>query len=319
MKEYSQLTLPPRYEISALRKAGHSQQRIAEIVGTHPSTISRELRRNKSNNGYHPRAAHEQVQQRHHHKRRAYKWTGHWRRLIEGKLRLQWSPEQISGWLFCHPRFSLSHERIYQHIRADRVAGGSLYTHLRHRLGTRRSFSSTDYKGRVPNRGSIDDRPLIVEEKTRIGDWEGDLMMGGQGGGALATLVDRKSRWTRLQRVHTKQAEEVADTLIEGLKDYRKRVHTLTVDNGTEFAQHEKVANALKADVYFAHPYCAWERGLNENTNGLLRQYFPKGSNFKTISDAKVRQVEKRLNERPRKALGFRTPQEVFDEKDLDS
>ena len=259
------------------------------------------------------------MQQRHRHKRRAYKWTGHWRRLIEGKLRLQWSPEQISGWLFCHHRFSLSHERIYQHIRADRVAGGSLYTDLRHRLGTRRSFSSTAYKGRVPNRVSIDDRPLIVEEKTRIGDWEGDLMMGGQGGGALATLVDRKSRWTRLQRVHTKQAEEVADTLIEGLKDYRKRVHTLTVDNGTEFAQHEKVANALKADVYFAHPYCAWERGLNENTNGLLRPYFPKGSNFKTISDAKIRQVEKRLNERPRKTLGFRTPQEVFDEKNLDS
>ena len=144
-------------------------------------------------------------------------------------------------------------------------------------------------------------------------------MMGGQGGGALATLVDRKSRWTRLQRVHTKQAEEVADTLIEGLKDHREKVHTLTVDNGTEFAQHEKVAKALKADVYFAHPYCAWERGLNENTNGLLRQYFPKGTNFKIISDAKIRQVEKRLNERPRKALGFRTPQEVFDEKDLDS
>ena len=168
MKEYSQLTLPQRYEISAVRATPvNSMQRIAEIVGTHPSTISRELRRNKSNNGYHPRAAHEQVQQRHHHKRRAYKWTGHWSRLIEGKLRLQWSPEQISGWLFWHHRFSLSHERIYQHIRADRVAGGSLYTHLRHRLGTRRSFSSTDYKGRVSNRVSIDDRPLIVEEKTR--------------------------------------------------------------------------------------------------------------------------------------------------------
>ena len=169
--------------------------------------------------------------------------------------------------------------------------------HLRHRLGTRRSFFSTDYKGRLPNRVSIDDRRLIVEEKTRIGDWEGDLMIGGQGGGAFATLVNRKSRWPHLQRVHTKQAEEVADTLIEGLKDYRKRVHTLTVDNGTEFAQHEKVAKALKADVYFAHPYCEWERGLNENTNGLLRPYFPKGSNFKTISDAKIRPVEKRLNE----------------------
>ena len=319
MKEYSQLPLSQRYEIGALKKAGHSQQRIAEIVETHPSTISRELRRNKSSNGYYPRAAHEQAQQRHLHKRRAYKWTGHWGRIIERKLRLQWSPEQISGWLFCQHHFSLSHERIYQHIRADRAAGGSLHTHLRLRLDTRRSKKATDYKGGLPNRISIDDRPPIVEEKTRIGDWEGDLMMGGQGGGALATLVDRKSRWTRLQRVHTKQADQVADILIEGLKDHREKVQTLTVDNGTEFAQHEKVAKALKADVYFAHPYCAWERGLNENTNGLLRQYSPKGTNFKIISDAKIRQVEKQLNERPRKALGFRTPQEVFDEKDLDS
>ncbi len=235
------------------------------------------------------------MQQRHRHKRRAYKWTAGRRRQVESKPRLQWSPEQISGWLVRHHGFSLSHERMYQHLCADRAGDGSLYTHVRHRSGSRRSPCSTTCKGDLPNRVSIDDRPPIVEGKTRIGDWEGDLMMGGQGGGALATLVDRKSRWTHLQRVvHTKQAEEVADNLIQGLKDHREKVHTLTVDNGTEFAQHEKVAKALKADVYFAHPYCAWERGLDENTNGLLRPYFPKGANFRIISDATIRQVEKR-------------------------
>ena len=259
------------------------------------------------------------MQQRHRHKRRAYKWTAGRRRQVESKPRLQWSPEQISGWLVRHHGFSLSHERMYQHLCADRAGDGSLYTHVRHRSGSRRSPCSTTCKGDLPNRVSIDDRPPIVEGKTRIGDWEGDLMMGGQGGGALATLVDRKSRWTHLQRVvHTKQAEEVADNLIQGLKDHREKVHTLTVDNGTEFAQHEKVAKALKADVYFAHPYCAWERGLDENTNGLLRPYFPKGANFRIISDATIRQVEKGLNERPRKALEFRTPREIFDEKDID-
>ena len=215
MKEYSPLTLPQRYEISALKKAGHTQQRIAQIVGVHRATISRELRRNKSSNRYHPRAAHEQMQQRHRHKRRAYKWTAGRRRQVESKLRLQWSPEQISGWLLRHYGFSLSHERMYQHLRADRAGGGSLYTHLRHRSGSRRSPSSTTCKGDLPNRVSIDDRPPIVEGKTRIGDWEGNLTIGGQGGGALATLVDRKSRWTHLQRVvHAKQAEEVADNLI---------------------------------------------------------------------------------------------------------
>ena len=240
MKEYSQLTLSQRYEIGALKKPGHRQQRIAEIVEPHPSTISRELRRNKSSNGYYPRAAHEQAQQRHLHKRRAYKWTGHWGRIIERKLRLQWSPEQISGWLFCQHHFSLSQERIYHHIRADRAAGGSLHTHLRLRLDPHRSKKATDYKGGLPNRISIDDRPPIVEEKTRIGDWEGDLMMGGQGGGALATLVDRKNRWARLQRVHTKQADQVADILIEGLKDHREKVQTLTVDKARNLPSMKK-------------------------------------------------------------------------------
>jgi len=312
MKEYRQLTLPQRYEISALKKAGHKQHQIAQWVGVHPSTISRELRRNPSPNGYFAQAAHRRAQHRRAHAPRPTKWTARCRQLVDSKLRQQWSPEQIAGWLSRDQDISISHERIYQYIRADRQAGGPLHRQLRHRLRPRRAQSTSSYKGSIPNRVSIDQRPALVEDKARIGDWEVDLMMGGQGGGALLTLVDRKSRWTRITRLLSKQADHVADTLIAALDDQKKRVHTLTMDNGNEFAQHEKIGKALRADIYFAHPYCAWERGLNENTNGLLRQYFPKGTNFKALSEAKIRQIEKRLNDRPRKGLEFQTPKEIF-------
>ncbi len=310
--KYTQLTQPQRYEISALYKAGQGPTQIAQIVGVHRTTISRELKRNKSPNGYYPQAAHQRAQQRQKDRCRPLKWTGRCRQLVEGKLRHQWSPEQIADWLGRSAGISLSHERIYQHIRAERAAGGTLYTQLRQQLRPKRVTSKMAYKGSIPNRISIDERPSIVEEKKRIGDWEVDLMMGSQGGGALLTLVERKSRFTRIAPVDSKHADHVAEVLIDTLQDLKGRVHTLTMDNGNEFAQHQKVRKGLRADVYFAHPYCAWERGLNENTNGLLRQYFPKGINFKTVSQAKIRQAETRLNNRPRKGLGFSTPNEIF-------
>jgi len=315
MKEYSQLTLPQRYEISALHKAGQGPSQIAAIVGVYRTTISRELKRNKSPNGYFAQAADRRAQQRRTQVRRPLKWTGRCRRLVEGKLHHQWSPEQIAGWLVRDHALSISHERIYQHIRADRQAGGLLHTALRHRLRSHRPSSPARYKGSIPNRVSIEDRPAIVEKKTRIGDWEVDLMMGGHGGGGLLTLVERKSRFTRIEPVKTKHADHVAEILISALDAHKGQVHTLTMDNGNEFAHHETVHKELKAEVYFARPYCAWERGLNENTNGLLRQYFPKGTNFKAVSNAKIRQAENRLNNRPRKGLGFRTPNEMFQPK----
>ena len=235
--------------------------------------------------------------------------------MVEGKLHHQWSPEQIAGWLVRDYALSISHERIYQHIRADRQAGGLLHTALRHRLRSHRPSSPARYKGSIPNRVSIEGRPAIVEKKTRIGDWEVDLMMGGHGGGGLLTLVERKSRFTRSEPVKTKHADHVAEILISALDAHKGQVHTLTMDNGNEFAHHETVHKELKAEVYFARPYCAWERGLNENTNGLLRQYFPKGTNFKAVSNAKIRQAENQLNNRPRKGLGFRTPNEMFQPK----
>jgi IS30 family transposase len=158
----------------------------------------------------------------------------------------------------------------------------------------------------------MDDRPDIVDEKTRIGDWEVDLMMGRHGGGGLLTLVDRTTRVTRIEPVLSKQADHVADVIIRALSEIKGQVHTLTMDNGNEFAQHERVAKTLRAKVYFAHPNCAWERGANENTNGLLRPYFPKGTNVKTITQANIRRAENRLNNRPRKALEFRSPNDVF-------
>jgi IS30 family transposase len=312
MKEYSQLTLPQRYEISALHKAGHGRSQIARLMGVHRTTIARELKRNKSPNGYFAQAANQRAHQRRAQVRRPLKWTGRCRRLVEGKLRHQWSPEQIADWLGRAQSISISPERIYQHIRADRQRGGILHKDLRHRLRPRRTTLTTTYKGTIPNRVSIDDRPAVVEEKTRIGDWEVDLMMGGHGGGGLLTLVERKSRFTRIEPVASKQADHVAEVLMDALDALKEQVHTLTMDNGNEFAQHEKMSKTLQADVYFAHPYCAWERGLNENTNGLLRQYFPKGTNFKALSDAKIRQAEKRLNDRPRKGLGFQTPNQIF-------
>ena len=222
------------------------------------------------------------------------------------------SPEQIAGWLGRNEPFPISHERIYQHIHMDRDRGGLLHTHLRQQKRPKRISSKTAYRGSIPHRVSIDDRPALVEEKTRIGDGEVDLMMGGHGGACPLTLVDRKIRFTRIQPVLSKHADHIADVIIEALSEMKNQVHTLTVDNGNEFAQHKRVAKALQAKVYFAHPYCARERGLNENTNGLFRQYLPKGTNFKRVTQANIRPAENRLNDRPRKSLEFRSPNDIF-------
>jgi IS30 family transposase len=195
---------------------------------------------------------------------------------VEGKLRHEWSPEQIAGWLGKNEPFSISYERIYPPIYMERDREGRLHTDLRQHQQPKRVSSNAAYKGSIPHQGSIDDRPAIVDEKTRIGDGEVDLMMGGHGGGGLLTLVDRKTRFTRMEPVLSKQADHVADVIIGALSEIKGPVHTLTMDNGNECAQQKRFAKALLAKGYFAHPYCAWERGANENTNGLLRPYFPK-------------------------------------------
>ena len=206
----------------------------------------------------------------------------------------------------------LSHEWIYQHIRADRQSGGTLYTHLRCRKNRRKKYGSSSTRGQIPDRISIDDRPAIVETRTRIGDWEIDTIVGARHKQAIVSIVDRKTRFTLLHKVERRSSQNVSDATKQLLAPHKDKVLTITADNGKEFSGHRAISMSLDADFYFAHAYSSWERGLNENTNGLVRQYFPKKSSFAAITAEDINLVMKRLNSRPRKCLGFKTPNELF-------
>jgi transposase, IS30 family len=308
---YTQLTREQRYQIYALKKAGHNQTQIAAIIGVHKATVSRELARNCGQRGYRPKQAQALATERQHAAHRCRIPSATWA-LIESLLRQQWSPEQIAGRLKLEQRASVSHERIYQHIYADKGRGGTLHQHLRCRKVRRKRYGRYSRRGQIPNRIGIEARPKVVSAKRRIGDWEADTIIGKGRTAALVSLVERKSKLTLLGRVARHTAEEVAQVAVTLLAPVSARVHTITADNGREFVEHEEIAAQLAARFYFAHPYAAWERGVNENTNGLVRQYFPKGLALATITCGAVRRVQERLNNRPRKTLGYRTPNEVF-------
>jgi IS30 family transposase len=232
--------------------------------------------------------------------------------LVASLLRREWSPEQISGRLKLEQQPVVSHERIYQYVYADKRRGGTLHQHLRCRKVRRKRYATHSRRGQIPNRVSIDKRPQVVAAKRRVGDWEADTIIGKAHQQAIVSLTERKSKLCLLQKVERKSAAAITAASLAQLSPLSFKVHTITSDNGREFAGHGEIAQALSAKFYFAHPYSSWERGLNENTNGLVRQYFPKKYDFTTISDAEVEQVMERLNNRPRKTLGFRTPNEVF-------
>lgn len=307
---YTQLTQEQRYQIYALKKMSHSQSAIARTIGVHRSTISRELRRNTGQRSYRPKQA-QQFAIARRAKSRPRITQASWS-LIEQKLQLEWSPEQIAGWLKKKQVEQISHEWIYQYILHNKQQGGTLYKSLRCQKKRRKRYGSYDRRGQLVNRTSIDDRPIIVDERSRIGDLEIDTVIGKGHKGALVTIVDRYSRYVFIKRVANKQAEGVCAATIELLKPVADSLHTITADNGKEFAQHQKFSTHLGVNVYFAHPYSSWERGTNENTNGLIRQYFPKATDFTQIKDEAVTHVMNRLNNRPRKTLGYRTPHEVF-------
>jgi len=311
MKIYHHLTYEQRCQIHALKKRDFSSRAIATDIGAHHSSICRELQRNTGGNGY----RFKQAEQLSKSRRTAQdtKLTAELMHLIEDKLALQWSPQQISGWLELHGHMTLSHERIYQHIWHDKKRGGSLYKNLRHagKKYNRRGKANAG-RGCIPGRIDIDERPDIVEQKTRIGDWELDTIIGANHQGAIVSMVDRASKLTRLVKRQTKEAAGVSDALVNALKPMKKWVLTLTSDNGKEFAGHAAVAVDLQADFFFAKPYHSWERGLNEHTNGLVRQYFPKAMNLLGITDEALQKVENLLNNRPRAVLDFQTPNEVF-------
>ena len=311
MKQYTQLTQEQRYQISAYMKAGFNQTQIAHFLGAHKSTISRELRRNRGRRGYRPQQAQRFSLERRQDKAKPRIAASTWRH-IRRLLREDWSPEQISDWLAQEADLHVSHETIYQYVLTDKQSGGTLYRHLRCQKKRKKRYGHYSRRGQIPNQVSIDQRPAVVETRSRFGDWEVDTVIGKQHRQALVTIVERKSKLTLIAKVARKTADAVSEAIIRLLKPLAPWVHTITADNGREFSGHQKIAKALKAKFYFAHPFASWERGLNENTNGLIRQDFPKKHDFRTITQQQIDNVMDKLNNRPRKCLGIKTPNQVF-------
>lgn len=315
--EYKQLTIEQRYHIQILKEEGKKNKDIALKIGYSEPTVSREFQRNTGKFGYRAQQAQIKADRRKQQAAKAIKMTATTVALIEGYIRFDLSPDQVSETLALKHSIFISHERIYQHIWANKCNGGDLWQHLRHSRKKRRKYGSKDKRGQLVNRVSIDERPAEVAEKSRLGDWEIDTVIGKNHQGALVTIVERVSKFTLIKKVDSKHADGVTAATIALLKPYSDKTFTITADNGKEFAGHETIAKALDAQIYFAHPYSSWERGLNENTNGLIRQYFPKGTSFAEISDEQVEFVIHRLNNRPRKGLDYKTPHEVFFEEIL--
>ena len=293
-----------------------SQNKIAQQLSVSQSTISRELSRNTGKRGYRLKQAQIRADKRRLSARKTIKMTVELTALIESRIKEKWSPEQISGWLKEEQNTLISHETIYQHIWSDKRTGGQLFQYLRRKGKAYQSRSKDKQAGRgfIKNRVSIDERPSVVEDKSRVGDWEIDLVIGKGHSGALVTIVERKTSFTVSMRVDDKSAKTVTAATIALLQPFKDAVLTITADNGKECVYHEKMTEHLGCGVYFADPYCSWQRGLNENTNGLLRQYWPKSTDFKKVSQSSVQGVIVKLNDRPRKKLNYKTPAKLMAE-----
>ena len=306
---YRQLTQGQRYQIEGALAAGKNQASIAKQLNVSPSTISREIRRNGLQTGYSAAEATKKNDARRAQARKFCKPVAWLRQRLSVWLEHGMSPEQIAGRLKQEqPEHAVSHEWIYRFIAREKRCGGTLYRYLRHRRKRyRKRYGSHDRRGQLRNRVSITERPAEVEKRERLGDWEGDTMHGV--GGNLVTLVDRKSGYLSAYPVKRRTRRQVTRAINASLKGHV--VHTLTLDNGKEFAGHEHIALKSQCRVYFADPYSSWQRGSNENANGLLRQYFPKGSDFSRLTVEQVNRVVAQINSRPRKRLGWKTPYEV--------
>ena len=319
---HQHLTLSEREMIAHLVAAGESLREIARTLARSPSTISRELRRNRQRSGfYSPHLAQQQCRLRRglaNEGRGGRLENAALRRYVVDRLRRYWSPEQISGRLpVDYPDDStmrVSHETIYAGIARDKDRGGQLWKRLRHSRKRRRRYGGRDHRGRIRNRRGLELRPAVVSERTRLGDWEGDTVAGRGGRGYLLTQVERKSRYVVARRIPNRTSAEVNQAIRNSIRHipiWLRR--TLTLDNGIEFAGHAELS-VLGFDVYFADPYSAWQRGTNENTNGLLRQFFPKTIELTQITDKQVARATRLLNTRPRKCLNYRTPREVLND-----
>lgn len=314
---YEHLNIDERENILKMRAEHRSMRQIGEQIGRDAGTISRELRRNIDSTGeYKPHLSQRYYEQRREESKRPYRLEeDRWlRRYVRSKIKQYWSPEQISGTLEKDYAKVISPVTIYSWVYRNRAQGGGFYKYLRlsHRWRRRRR-AGVDRRGQMPDRRMIDKRPRVVNERKRVGDWESDTMEGRKGSELLATHVERKSRYTVAVKVKDKSADTVTHATLASMKKLPlDLVKTMTFDNGKEFAGFKELERGLGMRSYFANPYHSWERGTNENTNGLLRQFFPKGINFALVRKAEVDRAINLLNNRPRKCLNYRTPTEVF-------
>lgn len=314
---YQQLTLEERTMISGFCKVGFSITEIAIELNRHKSTISREIKRNTGKRGYRPKQVNDKAVDRKRTSHKAVKWTPKLENEVVELLKEKWSPEQISERLEKQNYISISHQRIYQFVEDDKKTGGDLYKNLRQGCKKRRKKygKSASKRGQIQNRISIRERPAEINDRSEFGHWEGDTIIGKNHKKAMITLVERKGGFTIIEKVESKNSTLVAGKIIKAMSKYKRMVKSITFDNGLEFAEHEAIAKSLNCKIYFADPYSSHQRGTNENTNGLIRQYFPKGSDFNNYSIRDVQYVMNSLNKRPRKRLSYYSPNEVFKQK----
>ena len=313
---YHQITFAERYSLGLLRQQGRSPAAIAQVLGRHRSTVWREVRRNgaHSDGTYRPQLADWYARGRRSRSRRNRRFTAAaWAR-IEALLREDWSPEQVAGWLRRQGELAISHETIYRYIWADKRAGGGLYRHLRGAPKRfRKRYRSYDSRGRLAGKRPMTARPLAAETRTEVGHWEGDTMLGaGQAGPCVLSLVERKTGYLVLGQLPRRTSAAVTRRGRALIRAQPHPVHTITVDNGTEFHEYAALERATGTRFYFATPHHAWERGTNENTNGLLRQYLPKRASMAHLTQHDCNRMATKLNRRPRKRLGYRTPEECY-------
>ena len=317
MKKYKHLDLVQRSQIFALKAKKIKQKDIALILGCSPSTVSNELKRNASKKGgYFPKLAQETADERKKRFTNKRKFTDQMKTLVIKLItENQWSPEQIVGYCKDKEIPMVGKTRIYEFIHEDLKNGGDLYIHTRHQLKhrNRKLYSS---KEKIADKRSIDERPEIVKEKTEFGHWEIDLIVGAGNKGAILTMVEISTKMLFMRKLSVgKKAKPLADELINMMLPYKNCVKTITCDNGTEFSDFKRVEKKLDLQFFFAHPYCSCERGLSEHTNGLVRQYIPKETDFKDITDQDIKTYQYKINDRPRKVLNFKKPKDLFYQK----
>jgi transposase, IS30 family len=314
LSTYRQLTPGERYELSALRKQGLRPAAIARALGRHRSTIGREIERNSNRDGaYRPSTADQMTRGRRSRSRRNQRFSAADWRVVDPLIREDLSPEQISGWLLRRRELSISHETIYRHIWADWKRGGTLRRHLRGaRKQRRKRYGHYDSRGRLAGKRPISDRPPGAENRSRVGHLEGDTVLG-TNNHCLLTLVDRKTGFTWIGKLQARTVAATNRAAIALLNATPRSTRTVTVDNGTEFHGYKAIEASTGVTFFFATPHHSWERGTNENTNGLIRQYAPKRTSLAHLTQADCDRIAAKLNNRPRKRLGFRTPAECYD------